>query len=559
MKFNFLLKTFVVGFLIVLCASCDKDFNEVGTDIVGGDHYNINKEDFNVVAYNQNLYGGTQTVQSNNLPVNSLGFYDNAPFGQTKASFVTQLELAAINPTFYKTDLNDIIVDSVYMHVPYFSTLESVDATSGDGTFTLDSISGGTNKISLNIYRSGFFLANLDPNAQLLEPQKYYANQQQDFNNNQVQLLASEPEFEFKTTQIKFFKTTTAGALTTDVRERLSPGLYFDLDTAYFKNNIIKAGAANLVNNNAFKDYFRGLYFKVNNAASSTTQGTLARLNFTQGKITIVYRDAKSATDQTTLVRKTMVLNMTGNTVNLLENTYANPITPDVANGDSKIYLKGGQGSMSVIKLFDGKSNNASPDLTRMRQQKWLINDASLTFYIDKSAMPNQTSDASTPFKNQPNRIYLYDLRNNRPLIDYYTDLSTSASGSKFNKLVHGGIIEKETSGTVTKYKVRITNYIRSLVKNGGNTDVTKDSTNVMLGLVVTENIGNVSNMTIKNAIPYQQVNKTGTVVTRSLKLVPSMSVANPLGTVLYGSNLSVGDVNYDKRIKLEIYYTKPD
>lgn len=36
------------------------------------------------------------------------------------------------------------------------------------------------------------------------------------------------------------------------------------------------------------------------------------------------------------------------------------------------------------------------------------------------------------------------------------------------------------------------------------------------------------------------------------------MSVANMLGTVLYGSNLPVGDPNEDKKLKLTIYYTEP-
>ncbi|WP_262886104.1 hypothetical protein [Flavobacterium phycosphaerae] len=36
------------------------------------------------------------------------------------------------------------------------------------------------------------------------------------------------------------------------------------------------------------------------------------------------------------------------------------------------------------------------------------------------------------------------------------------------------------------------------------------------------------------------------------------MSVMNPLGTILYGTNIPEGDINYGKRLKLEIIYTKP-
>jgi hypothetical protein len=33
----------------------------------------------------------------------------------------------------------------------------------------------------------------------------------------------------------------------------------------------------------------------------------------------------------------------------------------------------------------------------------------------------------------------------------------------------------------------------------------------------------------------------------------------NPLGTVLFGNNIPRVDPNYAKRLKLEIYYTKPN
>jgi hypothetical protein len=40
---------------------------------------------------------------------------------------------------------------------------------------------------------------------------------------------------------------------------------------------------------------------------------------------------------------------------------------------------------------------------------------------------------------------------------------------------------------------------------------------------------------------------------------IPVSSVMSPLGTVLYGTNISAGDVNAAKKLKLEIYFTKPN
>ena len=86
-----------------------------------------------------------------------------------------------------------------------------------------------------------------------------------------------------------------------------------------------------------------------------------------------------------------------------------------------------------------------------------------------------------------------------------------------------------------TKYKIRITDHIKNLIRN--------DSTNVRLGLVVTETITNVGFTKLKTPIGI-------------IDKIPTMSALSPLGTVLYGSHSSVAD---DKRLKLEIYYTKPD
>ena len=72
---------------------------------------------------------------------------------------------------------------------------------------------------------------------------------------------------------------------------------------------------------------------------------------------------------------------------------------------------------------------------------------------------------------------------------------------------------------------------------------INNDSTNVRLGLSVTESINNVAFSKLKTP--------NANVIS-----APSMSVANPLGTILYGSHSSVPE---DKRLKIQIYYTKPD
>jgi hypothetical protein len=65
----------------------------------------------------------------------------------------------------------------------------------------------------------------------------------------------------------------------------------------------------------------------------------------------------------------------------------------------------------------------------------------------------------------------------------------------------------------------------------------------VKLGVVVTEDINTTAFSEFKD--------KNG--------FAPKASVMNPLGTILFGNNIPIGDSNYDKKLKLEIYYTKPN
>lgn len=540
MKFNSFFKTFLLGFVVVLFASCDKDFNEVGTDIIGEDHYLFDVDSTkSIIAYNQAL----GPVQTNNLPLNALGYYNHPVFGKTKASFVTQLELVAADPKFINP--SSIVIDSVYLYVPYFSELIETNED-GDRIYELDSIYG-EDKIKLEVYESNYFLRDFDVSTDLHEAQKYYSNQKPLFDASVGVLLnnstntAENTQFGFSPNEIKLEYTDEDGE--TVVKERLAPGMFLNLDTLFFRNKIIEAPSGSLINNNAFKNYFRGIYFKVDNASTSPNQGSLAMLNFKSGKIVMVYHDATSSTIPT-VVRKQLTINLGGNSVNVFDTdntpssaSYVAALTnntPDTPSGDEKLYLRGQNGAMAVIELFDSDNNGTPEQIEEIKANKWLINEANLTFYIERGDL--FTSEY------EPLRIYLYNLETNLPILDYSTDGSVN-SDTKLNKSVYGGIIEREDledGGRGIKYKIRLTNYLRSLL------DSEEPIESVKLGLVVTESISTVTIAALQTPI-------TGD---NDIKNVPVASVMNPLGTVLYGSSDAVEE---GKRLKLKIYYTKPD
>lgn len=542
---------------VLLFASCDKDFNELGTDIVGDDHFLFERyTDASVKAYNQKL----GPISSNNLPINPLGFYYNPAFGTTQANFVTQVQLDSENPTFNNVDpenydVEPTEIDSIILNIPYYSTVDEVEEVEVDGvkeirtTYILDSIYGvQESKFKLSVYQSNYFLRDLDPSQSLAERQLYFTDMDDVIDNNKIPVLLNDAPLSgnnsdgHENTQFYFdkreHKTTVLNEEDEVVATRSVPSMRLHLNKTVFTNLLLNAPSGQLANNAVFRNYFRGLYFKVENG----NPGQMAMLNFQGGKITVHYNEDKKKTVEGVVTYerefKTLTMSMSGNTVSLLNNSNENIDYLNAANSNqeaAKLYVKGGQGSIAVIDVFgaDADNNGIADEIEVIKANGWMINEANLTFYIDRTAM----SDTRTA---EPNRIFLYDLNNRKTLVDYIFDPTTNTVDPKVGKYIYGGIIEKEDveNGRGTKYKIRITNHLRNMISN--------DSTNVRLGLSVTENI---------NSVAFSKLRTANT----NTEYAPNMSVLSPLGTILYGTNIPVGDPDYEKRLKLEIYYTKPD
>jgi hypothetical protein len=432
------------------------------------------------------------------------------------------------------------VIESVVLTIPCFvDDSKTVVLANGDKTYVLDSIYGPDNaKLKLSVYESGYFMRDRDPLTGFVEKQKFFTDQNDAFDIAKVGNRLNDDDDksqndEFFFDAAEYREELVVGGVTK--KTGTGPGMRLKLNNSFFASKILNAPAAKLASIDVFKDYFRGLYFKVEN--SGTSAGNLSMLNFKAGKVTIKYKADTSPTDNTK-VEKTIVLKLVGNTVSLLSQSNANASYTsetdasniDRTDGDEKLYLKGGEGSMAILKLFgpDADNNGVADELELIKKKGWLINEANLVFHIDAFTMLNSF---------EPQRIYLYDLNNNRPIIDYDFDGTTGAD-KKNSKTFYGGLISKSTgaNGRGLTYKIRITNQIINIIK--------KDAANVKLGLVVTEDIGLTTSNYLHTSNSY-------------ISKVPTASVMNPLGTVLFGNNIPFGDENYEKRLKLEIIYTK--
>lgn len=518
---------------VVLLYSCDKDFNAIGDNLIGDDHFGLEPEKYDVVAYDQEI----SPIQSNGLVNNALGIYDDKVFGARTASFATQVSLESYAPSIGAEPQ----IVSVVLSIPYFSHGVSTDATTGVTTYVLDSIYGKPEDklIKLSVYESGVQMrASYFDNGNQF-PQLYYTNQNADFDKFKIETPApgngikclnnsdakgENEEFYFDPTE---FKDVTKDATTgVETITRVAPEMRLNLDKTFFKNKILSAPASVLSSGDVFQEYFKGLYFKVEK--SGTSAGNMALLNFSKGKITIKYTVKTDITTDAETVRedRTIVLNLTGTTASLLDDVKTPAYEAAIADqnltdGDESLYLKGGQGSLAVIEL-----NAFGSKLTEIRNNKWLVNEANLVFHIDADKMAGVY---------ESKRVYLYDLTNNVPILDYLTD--GTGSGAALGKIVYSGIINIDaTSKRGTTYKIRLTDHIRNIIKN-------TTAVNVKLGLVVSGDINTVlsNKLKLKNSV---------------ITDAPRASVLSPLGTILFGGKATVPD---NKRLRLEVYYTKPN
>ncbi|WP_125718188.1 DUF4270 domain-containing protein [Flavobacterium ustbae] len=548
---SFIKKT-LLAVIAVFLYSCDKDFNAIGEGLVGDDHFGLESEKYDVLAYNQEV----TPIQSNVMTPNALGIFDSPNFGTTTANFVTQLTLDTYAPTIGESP----VIESVELEIPYYSHQTAVD-NEGNTTYELDSIYGDKNgKLKLSIYESKIQMRNSYFSGGSQIPQFYYTDQNTDFFNNADKTLLlnnggvlENEQFFFDAKEI-VIKTTDPDTKNETV-ERKTPRMRLQLNKEFFQRKILKADASKLSTQDLFQEYFRGLYFNVEKSGSNPTN--MALINFSEGTITIKYKaktESKTDTDTTT-EDKQIVLNLAGpSTASFLSDArnadYTSAITTNVnkKDGDERLYLKGGQGSLAVIKLFDqtdvlsynaqgepvNGANGVPDQLDLMRSnatvKNWKVNEANLVFYIDTEKMKGT--------KKEPNRVYLYNLTNNTVIADYSTDVTSA----------YGGLISLDSDKRGKSYKIRITSHIRNLLKDA-------TAKNVDLGLVVSQSPTVLAFNALKNRI------QTNTNPIEYFSAAPRTSVMSPLGTVLFGGKKG-GTPESDqekKRLKLEVYYTKPN
>ena len=598
-------KYYNIFILVVILSelSCTKEYNSIGTEILKSNTFETSLENIPVFA-SQKLI---QPFKSNGLSSYQLGQINDNIFGKTEASFITQLTLSQPNPSFGKWDSESEIngdsnnikvieenetVNNVVLEIPFFNNtfdsdgdgvidLYDVDSndiysdsdgdgvsdiversngtdplnpdTDGDGindnedtesinpnngatVYDVDSLIGNINaSFKIKIEELDYYLRDYDPTNNFESFQKYYSDDL--FIKNFSKETLFDDNIEIDTNEVVIFNEddpdTNDVDESTTVKERLSPRLKIPLDNAFFQDKILdKEGSVDLLSPDNFNLFFKGLIISSYNFSDDL----LMILDYSNSKIKInydydVYNDNGTADDNSddSVVKenKDFEILLSGNQLNLFnKDNNSQEILDNVNSSEnlSKGYLKGGEGVMLELDLFT--DNNGENILNEIKSKGWLINEANLTVYVD------QTTINSYGGLIEPARLYLYNIEDQTPLIDYFIDNSTGNKESD-KKTNHDGLLEYQSDKKGLKYKIRISEHIKNIIRN--------DSISPKLGLVVTSSIENSQNLDLRENY--------------SLSKIPISSAINPLGTVIYGPNPE--SENFDKRLRLEIYYTE--
>ena len=544
MKFNFL-KILLIALIIT---SCEKDFASFDSEVINSDNainFSTNSVEYSLTSRSEMV----NPVQTNNLPSFLLGSYNHPQFGRSNSNFVGQMV-----PSEYNHDFGDnVVLDSVVLTIPYYS--RGVDTSEeGDITYELDSVYGDS-PIKISVYRNNFFFRTFDPFSDFDTSQSYFSNgslsveEVIDSGQLEGELLFEIDNFVPSADQINLTQIDTAG--NPYVAQRIAPALRFKLNNPnddFWESNFFEnEGNQVLTNEPNFKEFFRGLYIKV----ESSSDGSMMLLNFASSntKLTIHYTSDNTnigdsdtgSVDEIETNQHEYVMNFSGNLINLFENeTVVDVDLMDQANGNENIYLRGGEGIISTIDLFSGTTiGDNGEEISEFDLFKdffydeisdepiRIINEAYIEFFVNQGFSNN----------DEPERIYLYNYEQNSALIDYFLDQSVSSLtiNAKINHL-EPLVRDSLNDDRGIKYKIRITEHLNNLIL--------RDSTNAKLALGVISDVASVQNFKI-----------LGDNSESENKSLASGVILSPKGTILHG-NLS-SDI--EKRPRIKIYYTEPE
>jgi hypothetical protein len=373
-----------------------------------------------------------------------LGVYNNPNYEKIEASTISQLKLdfaVQANDGVYGADTTVVTtIDTVFLKIPYQAT-KTVGTNS---EYMLDSIIGDPTKpFDLNIYRSDTYFNILDPSDP--SKQNYYASDA----SYQILpgVLNAQVDYQFMPSASDTMMVYKRRLSTGEVYQRdtlklpnINPFARIPLDEAKIKEIFVDAyhTSSHFDSQEAFNEYFKGLYLE-----AKGDEGALMGFNMVSAnqelRPSIEIRYTKTVLKGGTKVVDTLVKSNSFELSAFSTNLYK---MSETTYPDEQIVIQGTAGNMAQVRLL------SIDQLIDLKNKNWLINDASLTFYVNQDVVGQDVTQ--TPFK-----LFLYkDGERKAQLIDHLAE----------GQAVFGGNLVV-TDEKPDYYQFKLANYVSNLLK----------------------------------------------------------------------------------------------
>jgi len=496
--------------------SCEEDFQDIGVGIVDNNRFDTDKYVSEVVASSvsvERLNASGLGLANQKLDQYLLGVYNSETLGKVEGSLISQVYIpgsVSRVSTLFGADTTVVsTIDTVILHIPFQYSLDG-NHENGSTKYKIDSIIGNQDaSFDLKVYQLETYLNRFDPNNPS-EFNIYYSDKEYSYST----LLNESSDYSYTFNTLDTLEVVKRRAYDTGEVYEIDtlnadgpiPLIRIALDKDYFLDNFVqKFDDPEFASQNAFQDYFRGLYVE-----ATGDDGALISLPFDGAIMSIYYTN--TAIDDLTgqpvdTIKRSTLFSLGG----IRANNYTRTALP--ASNPDNLVVSGAAGSEVMVSLFgEDSDNNGVPDeLEELRTKDWILNEASLSFYVDTDAY-NMNQDSI------PYRMFMY-----REIEDegvQTLDMLTQGDAALY------GYLERDSISDFWRYKLRITNYIADLM----SAEPTQTLNDLRLKIISTSDIPNFVGDSI-----VEPFNWTGK------------------GVVLHGPNSS----DEEKRLKLEIYYSK--
>jgi len=446
---------FAIILVLTGVVSCEKDFTDIGSNIISNTAFTTNSLLVDVELENSPI----TKIPSGNISLEPgnylLGVHASTEYEKIEASIISQLSISSSlqvvdDENNYVSDTTVVTtIDTVFIKLPYQVTLND-DASA----YELDSIIGDPSKaFNLNVFQTSTYLSLLDPS----DPAKLNSFSSDDVFEKETPIteLNDPLNFQFipKATDTSILvkrwlsDLTVSRIDTVTYTNSASSTVPIPFATIPLKEDVIKELFLDKYNSpefdsqDAFNNYFRGLILE-----ATGDVGSLISFNFNG----VVKPSLEIYYTNTVLTAGVIIDTIQKNDSFLLSGirTSTYKMEDKIYPENNEVKIQGAAGSEGTIKLFGEEK------IAALRDRNLLINDASLTLYI------NQSKDTTA----LPYQLFLYKSDEGiNPIYSQVKDLFTEGP------VIFGGLLERDGNGKKEKYTFRITDYVSDILN--GETD----------------------------------------------------------------------------------------